>query len=105
MRGGAGQGEIRTGEQVKNAGGTVFYTSGRNGLWFIVSEPQQKMCHAKPSGNNGCRFAEKGYYIAVLNQWYCPKCYDEFCKRAKYYQEDTGTEKRNYELYSKLFGV
>ena len=65
MRGGAGQGEIRTGEQVKNAGGTVFYTSGRNGLWFIVSEPQQKMCHAKPSGNNGCRFAEKGYYMTV----------------------------------------
>lgn len=43
----------------------MFYTSGRNGLWFIVSEPQQKMCHAKPSGNNGCRFAEKGYYMTV----------------------------------------
>ena len=64
---------------------------------------------AKAGGYGICDYcntpAEKGYYIAVLNQWYCPKCYDEFCKRAKYYQEDTGTEKRNYELYSKLFGV
>nr|DAX74990.1 MAG TPA: hypothetical protein [Caudoviricetes sp.] len=29
----------------------------------------------------------------------------EFCNRAKYYQEDSATEKRNYEVYAKLLGV
>ena len=76
---------------------------------FLVIEVSAAELSAKAGGYGICDYcntpAEKGYYIAVLNQWYCPKCYDEFCKRAKYYPEDTGTEKRNYELYSKLFGV
>ena len=76
---------------------------------FLVIEVSAAELSAKAGGYGICDYcntpAEKGYYIAVLNQWYCPKCYDEFCKRAKYYQEDTGTEKRNYELYSKLFVV
>lgn len=37
-----------------------------------------------------------GYYIAVLNQWYCPKCYQEWYNRATYYQEDAAVENRNF---------
>ena len=49
--------------------------------------------------------AENGYYIAVLNKWYCPKCYREFCERSKRYGEDDMIEKRNYERYAKMFGL
>ena len=32
--------------------------------------------------------ASTGYYIAVLNQWFCPKCYQAWYHRATYYPED-----------------
>ncbi len=55
---------------------------------FLVIEVSAAELSAKAGGYGICDYcntpAEKGYYIAVLNQWYCPKCYDEFCKRAKY---------------------
>lgn len=37
-----------------------------------------------------------GFYIAVLNQWYCPKCYQSWCQRATYYPEDAEIENRNF---------
>ena len=40
--------------------------------------------------------ALEGYYIAVLNQWFCPKCYQEWYLRAKHYPQDTVIENRNY---------
>lgn len=44
-----------------------------------------------------CNNASKeGYYIAVLNMWYCPKCYEEWCLRAEYYPQDVEVENRNY---------
>lgn len=48
---------------------------------------------------------EKGYYIAVLNQWYCEKCYNEWAERATYYPEDADVERRNFEFYAPSFGV
>lgn len=38
----------------------------------------------------------EGYYIAVLNMWYCPKCYQEWLERAEYYPEDAAIENRNF---------
>jgi len=29
-----------------------------------------------------------GYYIPVLNSWYCQECFDEFAKKYEYYEED-----------------
>lgn len=46
-----------------------------------------------------------GYYIAVLNQWYCPKCFEEWKARAKYYPEDAEVENRNFRYYGKLLGL
>lgn len=40
--------------------------------------------------------SQEGYYIAVLNMWYCPKCYQEWYLRAKYYPEDAEIEDRNF---------
>lgn len=31
--------------------------------------------------------ASTGYYIAVLNQWFCPKCYQAWYHRATYYTD------------------
>lgn len=43
--------------------------------------------------------AEQGYYIAVLNQWFCRKCADEWHKIAEYYPEDSEAEEKNYNYY------
>ena len=40
-----------------------------------------------------------GYYIAVLNRYYCPKCYEEWLKRAKYYPEDKPREDKNFNCW------
>lgn len=40
---------------------------------------------------------KEGYYIAVLNSWYCPVCYQERIKHATYHKEDKPIEERNYD--------
>lgn len=42
-----------------------------------------------------------GYYVAVLNCWYCPSCYDDWMKRAIRYDEDIPIEEKNYQFYKK----
>lgn len=49
--------------------------------------------------------AEHGYYIAVLNTWFCPKCYEEWKKRAKWYQDDVSVERSNYAVYANILGI
>lgn len=39
---------------------------------------------------------ELGYYIPVLNQWFCKECYDDWHNRATFYQEDRKFEERNF---------
>lgn len=46
-----------------------------------------------------------GFYIAVLNAWYCPKCYERWHKEAVYYPEDKPIEDKNFKVYSKLLGL
>ncbi|MCD8137182.1 MAG: demethylase [Parabacteroides gordonii] len=80
-----------------------------NSKGFLVIEVTAAELFAKAGGLGICDFcnaaAEKGYYIAVLNQWYCPECYSDFCKRSTYHEEDAAIERGNYEFYAKLFGV
>lgn len=40
---------------------------------------------------------EKGFYVAVLNDYLCPKCFDEWLKNAKRYKEDEYFEKMNFD--------
>lgn len=47
----------------------------------------------------------KGYYVAVLNQWICKKCYEEWKISAHWYKEDSVIENKNFDLYAKLFGL
>lgn len=44
-----------------------------------------------------------GYYIAVLNQWFCKKCLYEWYDNAVNYPEDRNIEEKNFEFYKKLF--
>lgn len=38
-----------------------------------------------------------GYYIAVLNHWVCPSCYERWSKDATFYREDVGVENKHYD--------
>ena len=48
---------------------------------------------------------EHGYYIAVLNKWFCPKCWKEFKKRTVWYPEDAQIEERNFKHYAFCLGI
>ena len=48
---------------------------------------------------------EHGYYIAMLNKWYCSKCWKEFKKRAVWYPEDAQIEERNFKHYAFCLGI
>lgn len=45
---------------------------------------------------------EYGYYVAVLNRWLCPKCFNHWLKYAVRYKEDILVEERNYQFYRNL---
>lgn len=46
-----------------------------------------------------------GFYIAVLNSWQCPDCYNQWMLTAKRYDEDSEVESRNYKFYSTQLGL
>lgn len=64
---------------------------------------------AGPGGRAVCDCCNKssfvGYYIAVLNDWYCERCYEEWLYLAKRYVEDIEIEVRNYAKYSNLLNL
>lgn len=43
----------------------------------------------------------EGYYIAVLNCYYCPECFENWLQRAKYYPEDKPIEDKNFNYWKK----
>ena len=45
---------------------------------------------------------ETGYYVAVLNQWLCKDCFDDWYRFAERYHEDIPIEEKNYECYRLL---
>jgi len=47
--------------------------------------------------NSDIKAEDVCYYVAVLNQVLCKKCFEDWHRRAKFYPEDALFEKRNYE--------
>lgn len=47
---------------------------------------------------------EYGYYVAVLNRWLCPRCYERWIMGATRYLEDCWVEEMNYGFYKGLLG-
>lgn len=76
---------------------------------FLVIEASAREIYIAAGGIGICDRcnspAEVGYYIAVLNCWYCPKCYAEWYQNAINYPEDRDVELRNYKFYSERLGV
>lgn len=50
-----------------------------------------------------------GYYVAVLNRWFCPECYEKWygyaINYANEHHSDRLIEERNFELYKILLGL
>lgn len=49
--------------------------------------------------------AAKGYYIAVLNRWFCEDCFNKWKGYARWYSEDADIERRNFDFYAPRFGL
>lgn len=73
---------------------------------FLVIETSLTECVEKIGGVGICDSCNSssfsGCYIAALNCWYCPKCYQEWLSKARRYEEDIQIEQRNFDYYSKL---
>lgn len=55
---------------------------------------------------DGCGIpANNGYYIAVLNNWFCKDCFTEWYGYAINYPEDREIEERNFECYKSIFEI
>lgn len=48
---------------------------------------------------------QDGFYIAVLNCWYCSDCFHDWYIRAKRYASDEYIENKNFELYKAVLGI
>jgi len=76
---------------------------------FLEIETSMTECVEKFGGLGICDLCNNadftGYYIAVLNSWYCQKCYQEWLSRAIRYKEDIPFEQRRFDQYSKLLGI
>ncbi len=76
---------------------------------FLIIECTAAECYAVCGGPGICDYCgspkPKGYYIAVLNQWYCEECFKEWKMTARYYPEDADVERKNFEFYAPRFGI
>lgn len=52
--------------------------------------------------DNCLEMPEEGYYIAVLNRWFCPRCYHKWILNATYYRGDKPIEERNYQYMTEM---
>lgn len=53
--------------------------------------------------------SENGFYIAALNQWFCPACYEGWYRGAtnyaKRYDADARVEQKNFANFKNLLGI
>lgn len=80
----------------------------KNSKGFIV----YKMKGAETMKLGGCGVCDycnntsaNGYLVAVLKSYYCEKCYRDWLKRAKYYEEDRRYELKYINYYDKIFKI
>jgi hypothetical protein len=78
---------------------------------FKVINVSLSELHEKLGGLGICDWcnmaSQEGYLVAVLNHWYCPKCYQEWIEDEDTirYEEDAPIENRNFERYKKIFNL
>lgn len=49
--------------------------------------------------------ASEGYLVAVLNNYLCPNCYEEWYSYAENYEEDRMWEKKTAQYYERAIGL
>ncbi len=49
--------------------------------------------------------SKTGYYVAVLNEWFCDKCFHDWYLRATFYKEDMEIEMKNYNRFLPVYGL
>ena len=53
--------------------------------------------------------SKNGYYVAVLNRWFCPACYADWAEHATNYatehNADGRVETKNFERFKTLLGL
>lgn len=50
--------------------------------------------------------SENGYYVAVLNRWFCPACYEEWRKHTTPINRgDLWVESKNFNYFQMLLGL
>lgn len=76
---------------------------------FLIIESSASELYVATGGTGLCdscaRPSDKGYYIAVLNRWFCPECFEKWKSTARYYPEDMEIEIRNFDFYAPRFGI
>lgn len=45
------------------------------------------------------KHSHEGYLVPVLNHWQCPKCFNDWKDRARYYPEDAPFERHTAAYY------
>lgn len=81
-----------------------------NKYGFLVIEVPRSEYEEK-FGNMGlCDHCRKetavGYHVAILNLWYCPKCYKEWAQRATIrFRADVPKEEKNFKQTKKILGI
>lgn len=48
---------------------------------------------------------ENGFYIAVLDRWYCHQCYVSWLNRAIAHPEDRHYEERKFQMFRGVMGM
>lgn len=71
-------------------------------IHFTSQEMTRLTGNAYPICDNCAKAEQYGFYVAVLNQWFCQDCVDEWHERAKNYLQDREIENKNFEFYKKL---
>lgn len=82
-------------KKIKSKAGHIVYELKAEELLIIRSPGICDFCG---------RESNSGFLIVVINEWVCPKCYRDWEKTATYYPEDAHIEKRNEQLYDRIFG-
>lgn len=77
--------------------------------FLVLKTSQVEILSAHPLNRGICDSCNKasfqGHYVAVLNYWMCPNCYDAWYKNAIHYKEDHSFEKEMFQNMCKVLGV
>lgn len=77
--------------------------------FFVIETSQAEIVSAHPLNRGICdrcnESSPKGYYVAVLNYWMCPKCFDSWYSQSVRYSSDIPYEVEKYNAMCGALGL